>query len=125
MSIGAQSLLKELTSVFGLIFLLLILISVGGRFSGYVDEVVEGRIPAEMLGSVLALRLPEFIQLVIPLSLFISVLITLGRYHSEQEFSVLLMGGLSPTRLLTWLGIVVLPLTVTVALFSMWLSPLR
>ena len=123
MPIAARNLLIELVAVFGLVFLVLTLISVGGRFSGYLEEVVNGRIPLEILWTVFALRLPEFVQLLVPLSLFLSVLITLSRYHSEQEFSVLIMAGLPPLRLLSWLAILVLPLTATVAFSSLWLTP--
>ena len=123
MPIAARNLLIELVAVFGLVFLVLTLISVGGRFSGYLEEVVNGRIPLEILWTVFALRLPEFVQLLVPLSLFLAVLITLSRYHSEQEFSVLIMAGLPPMRLLAWLAILVLPLTVMVGLSSLWLTP--
>lgn len=123
MPIAARNLLIELIAVFGLVFLVLTLISVGGRFSGYLEEVVNGRIPLEILWTVFALRLPEFVQLLVPLSLFLAVLITLSRYHSEQEFSVLIMAGLPPVRLLAWLAILVLPLTVIVGMSSLWLTP--
>ena len=123
MPIAARNLLIELVAVFGLVFMVLTLISVGGRFSGYLEEVVNGRIPLEILWTVFALRLPDFVQLLVPLSLFLAVLITLSRYHSEQEFSVLNLAGLPPLRLLGWLAILVLPLTVMVGLSSLWLAP--
>jgi len=123
MPVAAKNLLFELLSVFALVFSILILVSVGGRFSGYVEEVVNGRIPIELLWTVLVLRLPEFVVLVIPLGLFLSIVVTLGRYHSEQEFSVLVMGGLSPLRLFGWLASIVVPLTLIVAFLSFWVTP--
>lgn len=124
MPIAARNLLFEMVAIFGLVFLVLTLISVGGRFSGYLEEVVNGRIPLDILWTVFTLRLPEFVQLLVPLSLFLAILITLSRYHSEQEFSVLIMAGLSPIRLLAWLAILVLPLTAVVGLSSLWLTPI-
>ena len=123
MPVAAKSILQELSAVFSLIFMVLMLITVGGRFSGYLDEVVNNRIPLEVLWTILLLRLPDFIQLVIPLSLFLGILITISRFHSEQEFSVLLMGGLSPVRLSIWLAIVILPLTLLVGVLSLWVGP--
>ena len=124
MPIAAKNLLLEIGAVFLLIFLVLSLVSIGGRFSGYLEEVVNDRIPIDILWLVLIYRLPEFFQILIPLSLFLSVLVTLSRYHSEQEFSVLLMGGLAPGRLFVWLGSIAFPLTIIVASASMWLTPL-
>ena len=42
---------------------------------------------------VMAFRMPEFLQMILPLSLYIAILLVLGRMHMDNEMVVLRAGG--------------------------------
>ena len=94
---------RELAAVFLLTIVVLLLVALGGRFVGYLQEAALGKLSADSLGALLMLRTPEFLQLSLPFGLYLSVLLTLSRLHAEQEISVLASSGVSPTRILLWL----------------------
>ena len=109
--------------MFLVVVTILLVVSLGGRFTGYLQEAASGRISANSLWYLLLLRVPDFLQLVIPFSLLVSVLLTLGRLHADQEFVVLVMANLNPSRMLLWLSSLAIPLAVLVGFLSLFVSP--
>ena len=90
---------RSSTSVL-LIFFLLV---VGSRVVGYFEQAAEGNIDPGIILSVIALRFPDFITLLIPLSFFLGLLITIGRLNSEGEIHGYFSAGLSKFNLLKFL----------------------
>lgn len=114
---------RELLATLGAVFLALLLIALGGRFIGYLQDAALGRYSADALLALAALRVPEFAQLTLPFALFLAALITAGRLHAEREFAVLLAGGLAPPRVLAWLLAIAAPIAALVAALSLALTP--
>ncbi len=113
----------ELLAVLAVVFAILIFVGVGFRFTGYLQEAATGRFDASVLWSLIGLRLPEFVQLVLPFSLFLAIVVTLGRVHADQEYVVLVSGGASPLRLIGWIATLVVPCAVVVGLLSLLVTP--
>ena len=86
---------RELAAVFAVVFFALLVIALGGRFVGYLQEAALGRYSADALWLLAGLRLPEFAQLIAPFALILAMLITCGRLHAEGEFAALTSGGAS------------------------------
>ncbi len=114
---------RELLLVFALTFVTLLVVALGGRFIGYLQDAALGRYAADALFTLLGLRLPEFVQMTLPFAFFVAVLLTCGRLHAEREFAVLLAGGASPRRMLGWLCAVALPVGGVVACLSLAVTP--
>ena len=123
MGTGFRYCTKEMTATFFAVFALLMVVSLGARFSGYLQEAATGRIPAEALGTLIALRLPEFMELVLPFALVVAVLVTWGRIHADREYAVFVFGGMGPRRTLTWLVGLALPVAVVVGTLSLTITP--
>ena len=66
----------------------------------------------------MAFRMPEFLQMILPLSLYIALLLVLGRMHMDNEMVVLQAGGQGHGRLVRSLTIPVLIATTVVGLFA-------
>lgn len=113
--IAPQYILKEISIVAIGIFVVLLAISLGGRFTGYLDEAAQGRIGADVLIQLVWLRVPDFASLVLPLSIYLALLVVMNRLTSEQEMSVLSLGGLSMSRFMISIGVFVLLLSVGLA----------
>lgn len=116
-------LLRQLvTSTLAVAFILL-LIAVGGTLADVLSRVARGRLPADLLFSLIGLRLVDALTILLPLAVFLGVLLAYGRMWRDSEMAVLQASGVSVRGLMRPLAIFVLPLTVLLALVSFWLAP--
>ena len=93
-------LLKDIfshTGAVGLVFLLVILAS---RSIQYLEQVSRGELSLELVFWVVLFRLPEFLELIIPFSFFLSMVLVIGRLCSDNEMIILEQNGYSNSRLL-------------------------
>ena len=75
-----------------LIFFLLVIAS---RLVGYYEQAAVGSIDPAIIWQVIALRIPDFITLLIPLSFFLGVLITTSRLYGDNEVYAIFSSGKS------------------------------
>ncbi len=125
MLVAGRYINRELSLVFLVVVAVLLVVAVGGRFIGYLQEAALGKFTADDLVTIFSLRLPEFLQLLLPFSLFVSLLLTLGRLYADQEYAILQSGGTGPARLFRWLAIPVLAVSIVVGYFSVVLTPVN
>ena len=85
------------------VLLIFFLLVVGSRIVGYFEQAAEGNIDPGIILSVIVLRFPDFITLLIPLSFFLGLLITIGRLNSEGEIHGYFSAGLSKLNLIKFL----------------------
>ena len=85
------------------VLLIFFLLVVGSRIVGYFEQAAEGNIDPGIILSVITLRFPDFITLLIPLSFFLGLLITIGRLNSEGEIHGYFSAGLSKVNLIKFL----------------------
>ncbi|NHN39622.1 LPS export ABC transporter permease LptF [Pseudomaricurvus alcaniphilus] len=101
----------------------LLLIIMSGRFVKYLADAASGKLQADALLAIMAFRLPGFLELILPLGLFIGFLLAYGRLYTDSELTVMTACGLSQRRLLSYsffpAGIVAL----LVALLALVVSP--
>ncbi len=103
---------------------IVLVISMGWRFSGYLNSAAAGSMTAEVLFALMAFRLPEFLELIVPVSFFLAIMLVYGRFYVDNEMIVLQSCGMSTGRLVGMtllMGLVVMLLT---GLLSLWLKPL-
>lgn len=103
---------------------ILLMILMSSRLIYQLTAAAAGKIPLEIVFFTLLLRMPSFLEMILPLSLFIAILLAYGRLYAESEMTVLTATGFSNVRLL---GYTLLPagfITLLVAFFSLYLSPL-
>ncbi len=124
MSVAARYINRELAGVFLVTLAMLLLVAVGGRFIGYLQEAAMGKFTGSTVLTIMYLRLPEFVQMVAPFAAYVAVVLTLGRLHADQEMVVLQGAGASTGRILRWLSITLVPIAMLVAFFSWYLTPL-
>ncbi len=103
--------------------LVLVLVLVFGRFIKYLGDAAAGRLQAEVLLSLLMYRLPGFLELILPLSLFIGVLLSFGRMYVDNEMTVLRATGVGNWRLVMMCLVPALMMFVVVASLSNAISP--
>lgn len=103
--------------------LILLLVILSGRFSSYLGRVTEGKMTFEFLFVILGYHIPSFIQMILPLAFFLSLLLAFGRLYIENEMSVLFASGISKIKLASYtLGIACIIGLVSVTI-NFWLAP--
>lgn len=102
---------------------IVLVISMGWRFSGYLNEAAEGGLTNDVLFILMAYRLPGFLELIIPVSFFLAIMLVYGRLYVDSEMIILESCGMSPARLIKMtLALAAFVMAITGAM-SMWLKP--
>ena len=122
--IASRYINRSVIAVFATTLTVILLIAVGERFTHFLEKAALGQIPSTTLLTVVALRLPEILQMVVPFALYFSLLLSLGRLYSSQEMVVLSNSGAAPTQALRWLMPLIVSLAVAVGAMSIVLTPL-
>ena len=123
MGIAFRYISRELLLVFGAVFALLLAVGLGARFIGFLQEAATGRFTAQALWMLVALRVPEFVQITAPLALCLAVLLVFGRLHAEREYMALTSGGALPRQVVAWLLASAIPIAALVAALSFVVTP--
>ncbi len=101
----------------------LVLILACGRFIKYLSYAAAGSMVKEAPFLILIFKLPSFLELILPIALFLGILLAYGRLYVENEMAVLSSCGMSRWQLLKMTAIPILFTTVIVGLISTELSP--
>lgn len=124
MSVALRYINRELLAVFVVTLLLLLLVAVGGRFIGYLQEAAMGKFTGSTVLTIIYLRMPEFVQLVAPFAIYVAIVLTLGRLYADQEMVVLHSAGASVARVAGWVSVSLVLVVALVGTLSGWLTPL-
>jgi len=115
---------RELLASFAASLIVLLLVSMGGLLVDLLGKIARGKVPATLLLSQLGLRALDALPLLLPLALFLGVLLAIGRLYRDSEMAVLASVGLGPRALLRPVLALALPVTLLIALISLWAAPL-
>lgn len=113
---------QVLVSTFSVAALLTVIL-MSGRVIRYFGMAAEGRMDVSLLTAVLVYRLPQFLELIVPLGMFIGILLTFGRMYLDNEMSVLSASGVSRGQIVGYLLAPVLFITALVGVTSLYITP--
>ena len=103
--------------------IVLFVVGGGGVLVNVLGSIADGRFPACLLLKEFGLQLIVYLPLLLPLALLLGLLLSLARLYRDSEMSVLAAIGVGPLRLLPPILAIVIPVTLSVALCSLWLAP--
>ncbi|MDO9616967.1 MAG: LPS export ABC transporter permease LptF [Pseudomonas sp.] len=109
---------REVLLTLSAVSAVLLVIIMSGRFIRYLAQAAQGLLDPGVLLMIMAYRIPGFLQLILPLGLFLGILLAYGRMYLDSEMTVLSATGMSQQRLLAYS---LAPATL-VALLAGWLS---
>ncbi len=115
---------ETLKSQLAILFILL-LIFFCQKLVRILGAAVDGEVPTNLVLTLLGLGVPEMAQLILPLSLFLAILMTLGRLYTESEITVMHACGLSKAVLVKAAMILMLFTSIVAAINVIWLGPGR
>lgn len=119
----SRYLTKEIfKSQIAILFILLI-IFFSQQLVRVLNSAVSGRVPTDLVLSLLGLGMPTMAQLMLPLSLFIALLLTLGKFYAESEITVMRACGVGQ-QLLVKVALFLSLFTTALAVYNVfWLTP--
>lgn len=109
---------REVLVTLSAVSAVLLVIIMSGRFIKYLAQAAQGVLDPGVLFMIMGFRIPGFLQLILPLGLFLGFLLAYGRLYLESEMTVLSATGMSQQRLMVYS---LAPATL-VALLVAWLS---
>ncbi len=115
--------IREVVGTASGVTLVLLLILVGNQFTRVLARAAADRLPKEHVFQLLGLTSLEYLTLLLPLALFFSVVIALGRMYQHSEMAALGACGVGPLNLFKPLGWVGLWIAALAALLAFQVSP--
>ena len=118
-----RALMREFASTGFFVFSILLAIIVLTQLIRLLGESVGGTLPVEAVLVLLGFSALNYLPILLSVSLFLSVLLTLTRSYSESEMVVWFSSGVSLTRWIRPVILYALPVISVIALLSLLLTP--
>lgn len=119
----ARYLIKEITLTLFAVFLVLMLIGLSGQLVSVFSDVAEGTLSVNTVFVVLGLKSLKMVLIILPLSLYLAVLMTLSRLHQNNEMAAISASGISQLYILRTVISFAFLFSIIVGIFSLQLTP--
>ena len=118
-----RTLLREFAQLAGAVFLTLFLIALTTRLVRLLGQAAGGKIPSDAVVAYLGFFALNALPLLLSLTLFITVLLTLARTYRDSEMVIWFSSGLSLTAWIRPVLVFALPLVSVIAALSLVIAP--
>lgn len=88
-----------------------------------LDVIVTQRQSAVVFAKITVLAMPQLINMVLPIALFVAALVALNRLHTEQEIVVCFAGGMSRGRVISPAMRLAATIAFLALLMNLWVQP--
>jgi lipopolysaccharide export system permease protein len=123
LNIFKKSLSHELISTAGGVFVILIGIVIAQRAGNLIRLAAKGILPNDAIDTLLGFSMIKFLPMILSLTLFIAVLLTLTRSHRDSEMVVWFSSGLSITKWVRPILTFAAPVIIVITLLSFFVMP--
>ncbi len=89
----------------------------------YLEDAVHGQLPATVVITLILLRVAIAMEVLLPTTLYLSVVITFGRLYRDSEMAAFCACGISPARILRSVFVASLIVASVAACFSLYIRP--
>ena len=118
-----RSLLQELfTTAFATLMVLLGIV-IAQRIANYLGFVARGSIPGDAISALLGFSMLKYLPMLLSLTIFLAVLLTLTRWHRDSEMVIWFSSGLG---IYAWVRPVLtfaMPIIIMIGLLSLFVTP--
>lgn len=118
-----RSLLHELITTASGAFLILVGIVIAQRAGYLVQLAAKGVLPNDAITTMLGFSMIRFLPMLLSLSLFLAILLTLSRWYRDSEMVIWFSAGLSITRWIQPVLVFTLPIVMLIAGLSLFVTP--
>jgi lipopolysaccharide export system permease protein len=123
MALIDRYLLKQLLGPTVMATLALAAVALLSQSLSALDIIVSQRQTALVFGKITLLAMPQLINIVLPIALFVAALVALNRLHTEQEIVVCFAGGMSRGRVIAPAMRLASIVALIALVMSLWVQP--
>lgn len=87
---------REIILSFIAVLGVLLLVILGGEVARLLTEALEGRLSPDLVFQLVLLKIPMAMEILLPLSVLLAVMLTFGRLYHDREMEVLSASGIAP-----------------------------
>lgn len=114
---------RQILQVTAALSFILLVVAVLGRLLKYLSQASQGELDPGVLFLVMSYRLPDFLQLILPIALLLGILLAYGRMYAESEMTVLVACGVDRRRLLQVTLLSATLVAAATAFLTLYLTP--
>jgi len=118
-----RSLLQELVSTAAGAFLILVGIVIAQRAGNFIRLAAKGILPNDAITTMLGFSMIKFLPMILSLTLFLAVLMTLSRWYRDSEMVIWFSSGISITGWIRPILTFVAPVILFIAALSLFVMP--
>lgn len=122
-SILSRYILKETTQTWVVVTFVLLLILMTNQFAVVLGTAASNLLPREAIFPVMGLTSVQYLTILIPIGMFLSIMLALGRLYRDSEMAAMMACGIGPARLYRPLFVFAAVLAVLVGWLAMVVSP--
>jgi len=119
----ARYLIKEIAQTLFAVCLVLMLIGLSGQLVKVFSDVAAGTLGVNTVMMVLGLKSLKMLLVVLPLSLYLAVLMTLGRFYQNHEMAAISASGISQIYIVQVVLSFAFLFSIMVGIFSFQITP--
>lgn len=116
-------LLREVIQTWVAVTFVLLAIMLSSRFARYLGEAAAGNLPSEVVFTLLGLTSVQYLTVLVPVSLFLAVMLALGRFYRDSEMAALMACGVGYGRMLKPLMTLAVVIGIGLAALSLQVGP--
>lgn len=116
-------LLTEITRPFIAVLVILVMLFAGYSLTGILSNAVSGLLPIGAVAALTSLKVLIALEVLIPISLFIAVVVGFGRLQADSEITAMLSLGIGPRQFLTPVLGVACAMALCVSCLSLFARP--
>ncbi len=94
-----------------------------GRLARYISAAADGQLAISLIFPVVFFRMPQLLEIILPVSLLLGILLSIGELNDSNEMTVIKATGTSEGRIMAIGMGAALFVAFVVALFSFYVSP--
>ena len=108
---------------FSAILFILTALIFSSRLVGYFEQAAEGILNPDIIFSIMLLRLPDFLALLIPFAFFLSLLLVISELYNSNGIYAYFSAGVSRLRLIKYITPFFFITLIACSLISIYLAP--
>jgi lipopolysaccharide export system permease protein len=116
-------LLREIIQPLAVVLIVLAALFTSFGAADFLSNAVNALLPARMVGQLVGLRTVIALEVLIPISLYLSVVMAFGRLYSDSEVAAMFAMGFSPSRVMGAVFALSLTAAIVVAALSFIVRP--
>lgn len=121
--IVSRYILRETAQTWVVVTMVLLLILVTNQFAQVLGDAAANKLPKEAVFQVMGLTSIQYLTILIPIGLFLSIMLAVGRLYRDSEMAALMACGIGPVGLYRPVSLLAVALAGLVGWLALVVSP--